>query len=80
MAEQFKPLKTAYIDNNAFPLDFIQQRAKRECGRVSCERCGYCKTVADKVMTVNDKPLDEYVSPRMVVPVMGYNNGKSGNI
>ena len=69
LAEQFEVLATARIDNSLFPSDYIQQISRRECGRITCEKCGYCKSVADKVMTIGGKPLSEYQSPNAKVPI-----------
>jgi collagenase-like PrtC family protease len=42
-----------YLDNKA--LDgFLQGLQGRDCLRMQCETCGYCKSWADKVVVIND--------------------------
>ena len=64
-----------YIDNRA--LDgFLEHFLKEDCSLKSCEDCGYCKKVAERVVKVDverqrkllsryDKFLEELISSKM---------------
>ncbi|MBN2535318.1 MAG: U32 family peptidase [Spirochaetales bacterium] len=39
-----------YLDNKAIPDDFLEEFKKRDCKRMSCLKCGYCKKIADMVI------------------------------
>lgn len=40
-----------YLDNKKIPDNFLAEFTKRDCTRMSCRKCGYCKNVADQVIT-----------------------------
>jgi hypothetical protein len=44
-----------YLDNAKLPPDFIDGFAKRDCDRLSCDECGYCKKIAKEAVTVIDE-------------------------
>ena len=44
-----------YVDNQRFPQDFLEGFRQRNCATISCERCGYCRRVADATVTVTDQ-------------------------
>jgi collagenase-like PrtC family protease len=44
-----------YMDNQRFPLDFLEGFRQRDCSLLSCDRCGYCGQVADATVTVTNK-------------------------
>lgn len=49
-----------YIDNKKIPSDFLEQYEKRDCTRMSCDQCGYCKSVTDiAVTTAGDDKIKE---------------------
>jgi len=77
LARAFAPLAEMTIDNREFPPDFLRHIAAVDCEHVSCQACGYCRGVAQKVMRISGKALSEYVppvdlpSPIRVLPLIG---------
>jgi collagenase-like PrtC family protease len=77
LAHAFAPLSELTIDNRAFPSDFLRHIAAVDCEHVSCEICGYCRGVAQKVLRVMGRPVSEYSppadlpSPIRVLPLLG---------
>ena len=59
----FAPLGDLAIDNSKFPAGFFRRIAATDCEHTSCEECGYCLSVARKVLTVGGRPLEEYTPP-----------------
>ena len=49
------------IDNQKYPSDFIEWFKKMDCTRTNCDNCGYCKKIAERVMSVDKKKVDEVV-------------------
>jgi collagenase-like PrtC family protease len=43
------------LDNQKIAPDFINNFAKRDCDRLSCDECGYCREVAREAITVLDE-------------------------
>lgn len=39
------------IDNKKFPNDFLKEFEKKDCTRISCEMCGYCKKISEHIIT-----------------------------
>jgi len=62
-ARAFAPLSDLSIDNTAFPPDFLRHIAGVDCDHTTCEACGYCRGVAQKVLRVSGRPVSEYVAP-----------------
>jgi len=63
LARAFAPLSELTIDNQAFPPDFLRHIATVDCEHTTCEVCGYCRGVAQKVLRVGGRPVGEYASP-----------------
>jgi len=59
----FSALEQVTIDNTAFPPGFLRRIAATDCEHLSCAECGYCGSVARKVVRVADRPLSEYTPP-----------------
>ncbi|HEX3028853.1 MAG TPA: U32 family peptidase [Clostridia bacterium] len=43
-----------YLDNKKIPEDFLQNFMNRDCSALSCEKCNYCRNIADTCMTLPD--------------------------
>lgn len=63
LAGAFAPLSDLTIDNRAFPPDFLRHIAAVDCEHTTCAACGYCRSVAEKVLRVSGHPVSEYVPP-----------------
>lgn len=63
LAAGFAPLGELTIDNRSFPPDFLRHIAAVDCEHVSCETCGYCRGVAQKVLRISGRPVSEYSPP-----------------
>ena len=75
-AEEVVELRDAYgrlgevsIDNRAYPKGFLRRIAATDCEHTSCDECGYCGTVAQKVLRIGGKPLSEYRPPTRIPPL-----------
>ena len=71
LPEVVEPLRAAFqgmsdvvIDNDAFPPGFLRRIAATDCEHQSCAECGYCGTVAEKVVRIRDRPPSEYRPPK----------------
>ena len=71
LREAFAGLDHVVIDNDAFPQGFLRRIAATDCEHRSCDECGYCGTVAQKVVRINGRPLSEYRPPRELPPTVG---------
>ncbi|MFZ0699988.1 MAG: peptidase U32 family protein [Thermoplasmata archaeon] len=82
--EVVEPLRQAFaafddvtIDNDAFPPGFLRRIAATECEHRSCEECGYCGMVAEKVVRIGGRPPSQYhppvelPSPVQLLPAFG---------
>ncbi len=70
LSEAFRALRGIRVDNSAFPEEFIRRVAAHDCEHVACSECGYCASVAQKVVTIDGRPLSEYRPPeRLPNPV-----------
>jgi len=63
LRDAFAALEGATIDNSAFPRGFLRRIAATDCEHQSCDECGYCGSVAQKVLRVGGRPLAEYARP-----------------
>ena len=63
LSDAFSPLAELSIDNRAFPSDFLRHIAGVDCEHTTCEACGYCRGVAQRVLRVAGRPVSEYVPP-----------------
>jgi collagenase-like PrtC family protease len=76
--EVVEPLRQAFagmddvvIDNDEFPRGFLRRIAATDCENRSCDECGYCGTVAEKVVRIRGRPPSEYRPPLTIPPVVG---------
>ena len=63
LREAFAKLGTMTVDNSAFPKGFLRRIAATDCEHQSCEECGYCGSVAERVLRLDGEPLSSYVPP-----------------
>lgn len=63
LAHAFAGLSDLVIDNRAFPPDFLRHIAAVDCEHTTCEACGYCRGVAQRVLRVAGRPVSDYVPP-----------------
>ena len=68
--EAFEPLNELSIDNRAFPPDFLRHIASVDCEHTTCETCGYCRGVAQRVLRVDGRPVGEYTPPAKLPPAV----------
>ena len=68
LSEAFEPLKNIVLDNSAFPTGFLRHIAATDCNHRSCSECRYCPSVADRVMTIDGRPISEYSGPGPLPP------------
>jgi collagenase-like PrtC family protease len=68
--EVVEPLRTAFagledvvIDNDAFPAGFLRKIAATDCAHRTCDECGYCAGVAEKVVRISGQPPSRYRAP-----------------
>jgi len=59
----FTALEDVTIDNQAFPGGFLRRIAATDCEHQRCEDCGYCGTVAEKVLRIGGEPPSRYRAP-----------------
>ncbi|QGR19167.1 peptidase U32 family protein [Stygiolobus azoricus] len=62
-------LTQVYVDNTKFPSNWLSYFKYNSCETRSCEDCRYCDIIAEKVITVNEKPLSEINLPKIKPPV-----------
>jgi collagenase-like PrtC family protease len=65
LREAYSRLSEVTIDNAGFPSGFLRRIAATDCEHLSCAECGYCGSVARKVLRIAGKPLSEYVPPEL---------------
>ncbi len=63
LREAFARLDDVTIDNDAFPPGFLRRIAATDCEHIACLECGYCGTVAEKVVRIGGRPPSEYRPP-----------------
>lgn len=56
----FDRLADVRVENGAFPNGFLRRIAATDCAHTTCAECGYCPSVARRVLRVGGRPLDEY--------------------
>jgi collagenase-like PrtC family protease len=61
--DAFERMQHVSIDNSAFPPDFLRRVLATDCAHLSCKECGYCGSVAQKVVRIDGRPLSEYRPP-----------------
>lgn len=60
----FAGLGRLSIDNAAFPKGFLRRIAATDCDHQTCEECGYCPSVAERVLRIDGSPPSRYRPPR----------------
>lgn len=63
LAKAFEPFGEIFIDNGAFPPDFLRHIVAVDCERTTCTACGYCRGVAEKVLRISGGPPSAYRPP-----------------
>jgi collagenase-like PrtC family protease len=63
LREAFAALSDVVIDNAAYPPGFLRRVASTDCAHIACSECGYCARVAEEVLTIGGRPLNEYRAP-----------------
>lgn len=71
LREAFAELDDVVIDNDAFPRGFLRRIAATDCEYRNCDECGYCGTVAEKVVRIRGRPPSEYRPPFKLPPTAG---------
>ncbi|MEM0129758.1 MAG: U32 family peptidase [Thermoplasmata archaeon] len=69
LREAYERLGEVSIDNRAFPKGFLRRIAATDCEHTSCDECGYCGAVAQKVLRIGGRPVSEYAPPPHTVPL-----------
>lgn len=59
----FARLDDVIIDNNAFPPGFQRKVTSTDCAHTSCQDCGYCAAVAERVVRISGRSLSLYRGP-----------------
>ena len=59
----FSGLEDVTIDNTAFPAGFLRRIAATDCENLRCRECGYCGSVAEKVVRIGKGPPSQYRPP-----------------
>lgn len=47
-----------FIDNKAYPADFLDKFRNRDCIRTDCNKCNYCNKIAKEVMHTSSSKID----------------------
>jgi collagenase-like PrtC family protease len=63
LSEGFARLARLSIDNTAFPAGWLDRIARTDCEHTSCRACGWCASVARRVIRIDGRPLAEYRPP-----------------
>ncbi len=63
LREAFAGMDDVVIENDAFPPGFLRHIAATDCESRSCDECGYCGAVAEKVVRIRGRPPSEYRPP-----------------
>jgi len=63
LREAFAGFEDVVIDNDAFPQGFLRRIASTDCEHQTCEACGYCGTVAEKVVRIGGRSPSQYRPP-----------------
>ncbi len=71
LQEAFAGLDDVVIDNDAFPAGFLRRIAATNCEDRTCDDCGYCGTVAEKVVRIQGRPPSEYRPPVSIPSPVG---------
>jgi collagenase-like PrtC family protease len=71
LREAFAAFGDVVIDNDAFPQGFLRRIAATDCEAQTCDECGYCGTVAEKVVRVGGRSPSQYHPPLELPPAVG---------
>lgn len=71
LKEAFEGMENVVIDNDAFPRGFLRRIAATDCENRNCDECGYCGTVAEKVVRIHGRPPSEYHPPSSLPAASG---------
>jgi collagenase-like PrtC family protease len=71
LREAFAAFGDVVIDNDAFPPGFLRRIAATDCEHRTCEECGYCGGVAEKVVRIGGSPPSKYRPPRTLPSTVG---------
>jgi collagenase-like PrtC family protease len=63
LRKAFAAMEAVSIDNDAFPAGFLRHIAATDCQHRTCAECGYCATVAEKVVRIGGEPPSKYHPP-----------------
>jgi len=66
LVSAFDQLADVTIDNGAFPKGFMRRISVTDCAHTSCRTCGWCPSVAERVLRIGGRPPSEYVPPKDV--------------
>jgi collagenase-like PrtC family protease len=67
LREAFASFGDVTIRNDAFPPGFLRRIAASDCEHRSCDECGFCGQVAERVVRIDGKPPSAY-RPRSHLP------------
>jgi len=70
LRDAFSAFEEVVIDNDAFPQGFLRRIAATDCDAQTCEECGYCGTVAEKVVRIAGRPPSQYRPPAELPPTV----------
>lgn len=59
----FAELEDVTIENGAFPPGFFRHITATDCANRSCDECGYCGAVAEKVVRIRGRAPSQYHPP-----------------
>ena len=63
LRKAYDVLAEVSIDNRAFPQGFLRRIAQTDCDHRTCEECGYCPSVAERVLKIGGVPPSQYRPP-----------------
>jgi len=70
-SSEYETLMKVYIDNTAFPSNWLSYFKYNRCEERSCEECRYCDVIAEKVVKIDGKLLakqNEIKPPIELIP------------
>jgi collagenase-like PrtC family protease len=68
-SQDYEILKKVYVNNKAFPQYWLRYFKYNRCEERSCEECKYCDTIAEMVVTIDDKRISELNLPKVKPPL-----------
>jgi collagenase-like PrtC family protease len=67
--QEYQVLTKVYVDNTKFPSKWLEFFKTNDCDTRPCSECKYCDVVAEKVISVDGKPLSEVKLPKIRAPI-----------